>query len=189
MQENKGVYIGLVHYPVYNKHREVVATSITTIDLHDFSRVARTYDIDRFYVVTPLKSQRELAQRVFDHWTQGYGARSNPTRKEAVSRGEIRDNVEEVVREIESLHGKNPKIAITAARSSGPRTPYSELRALIAGGEPIIILFGTGWGMEKGLMARADYILPPIQGEADYNHLPVRAAAAITLDRILGDRE
>ncbi len=189
LPEIKGIYIGLVHYPVYNKHKEVVVTSITTIDIHDFSRMARTYGIDRFYIVTPLKTQQELAQRMFDHWIHGYGARYNPTRKEAVLRGKIKDNVDEVIQEIESIHSKKPKIVITAARSGGSNIGYQELKELLASGEPVIILFGTGWGLEKSLVDQADFVLRPIRKNADYNHLPVRAAAAITIDRILGDRD
>ena len=32
------VYIGLVHYPIYNKHMEVVTTALTNYDLHDIAR-------------------------------------------------------------------------------------------------------------------------------------------------------
>jgi hypothetical protein len=34
-------------------------------------------------------------------------------------------------------------------------------------------------------MDECDYILDPIEGVGDYNHLPVRAAAAIIIDRLL----
>jgi hypothetical protein len=33
-------------------------------------------------------------------------------------------------------------------------------------------------------LQRADVFLEPIQGPADFNHLSVRAAVAITLDRL-----
>jgi hypothetical protein len=49
-------------------------------------------------------------------------------------------------------------------------------------------LFGTGWGLTEELFDRADFILEPIKGSGDYNHLSVRTAAAIILDRLLGDR-
>ena len=34
------VYIGLIHYPIYNKHMEVVTTALTNYDLHDIARTA-----------------------------------------------------------------------------------------------------------------------------------------------------
>jgi hypothetical protein len=35
-------------------------------------------------------------------------------------------------------------------------------------------------------MTRCEYILAPIYGLTSYNHLPVRVAAGIMLDRLLG---
>jgi len=185
----KGLYIGLIHYPVYNKKREVVATSITTIDLHDFSRICRTYEVDRLYIVTPLESQRKLAQRIFDHWISGYGARCNPSRREAILRAVVKTNLEEVIGDIESIHSRRPKMVLTGARPSRASITYPQLRKQLEKEGPVIILFGTGWGMEESLMQRADFVLSPIQENKEYNHLPVRAAVAITLDRLLGDRE
>ena len=39
------VFLGLVHYPVYNKNKDIVATSVTNFDIHDISRTCRTYDL------------------------------------------------------------------------------------------------------------------------------------------------
>ncbi len=47
-----------------------------------------------------------------------------------------------------------------------------------------VLLFGTGWGLTPEILARADLRLPPVLGPTDYNHLSVRAAAAILLDRL-----
>ena len=78
------LYVGLVHYPVYNKNHERIASAITTFDLHDLSRLAKTYGVKRLYVITPLEDQQELADRVIQHWTTGYGATYNPNRREAL---------------------------------------------------------------------------------------------------------
>jgi tRNA (guanine37-N1)-methyltransferase len=51
---------------------------------------------------------------------------------------------------------------------------------------PWLILFGTGHGLAAEVLERADVALPPIRPGV-YNHLSVRAAAAITLDRLFGD--
>jgi len=52
--------------------------------------------------------------------------------------------------------------------------------------KPYLILFGTGWGMTEELIGKADAVLPPILGENEYNHLSVRSATAIILDRLIG---
>jgi hypothetical protein len=38
-------------------------------------------------------------------------------------------------------------------------------------------------------MAEADYVLDPVLGNTDYNHLSVRSAAAVILDRVFGKKE
>ena len=50
------------------------------------------------------------------------------------------------------------------------------------------MVFGTGWGLAPEVMARADLRLAPVLGPTDYNHLSVRAAAAVILDRLRGTR-
>jgi len=56
--------IALLHYPVYNKRREVVTTALTNLDLHDIARSSRTFGLERFYIVTPSAEQRNLAERI-----------------------------------------------------------------------------------------------------------------------------
>ncbi|MGC8720905.1 MAG: RNA methyltransferase, partial [Thermodesulforhabdaceae bacterium] len=53
---------------------------------------------------------------------------------------------------------------------------------------PVILLFGTAWGLADAVFEQADYILEPIRGKSSYNHLSVRCAAAIIIDRLFGDR-
>jgi hypothetical protein len=48
-----------------------------------------------------------------------------------------------------------------------------------------LLLFGTGWGLADEVLEAADALLPPLAGPSGYNHLSVRAAAAIVLDRLL----
>jgi len=48
--------------------------------------------------------------------------------------------------------------------------------------------FGTGRGRAREVLQESDYILAPIEGVLDYNHLSVRSAAAIVLDRMMGIR-
>ena len=51
------VYVGLVHYPVYNKNNDIVATSVTNFDIHDISRTCCTYDIENYFIIYPLDAQ------------------------------------------------------------------------------------------------------------------------------------
>ncbi len=51
-----------------------------------------------------------------------------------------------------------------------------------------MILLGTAWGLAPQVIESSDGILEPISGVGKYNHLSVRSAAAIVLDRLLGER-
>jgi hypothetical protein len=53
-------------------------------------------------------------------------------------------------------------------------------------GPPLMILFGTGFGMAPEVQQRADVVMAPIRGVGEYNHLSVRSAAGIILDRLRG---
>jgi hypothetical protein len=78
------VAIALLHNPVYDKHRRVVTTAVTNLDLHDIARAARTFGLCRYYVVTPIPLQHALAERIRLHWIEGWGAGYNASRKEAM---------------------------------------------------------------------------------------------------------
>jgi len=183
------LYIALLHYPVYNKEGRVVVTSVTNMDVHDIARTARTYSVKGYYIVTPVEKQRDLVISIIDHWRKGYGAVYNPRRKEAFETVSVGETLDSVVQEISEREGQSPRIVATSADSRGPSLGFEELRdKLRTGNEPYIILFGTGWGMGQDVIARADFLLEPIRGCGDYNHLPVRSAVAITLDRLAGTR-
>jgi hypothetical protein len=54
-------------------------------------------------------------------------------------------------------------------------------------GKPVLVVFGTGWGLAPTVVESADALLEPVRGvREEYNHLSVRAACAIILDRLLG---
>jgi len=58
-------------------------------------------------------------------------------------------------------------------------------RRLTTARRPHVLLFGTGWGLAPAVLQEADAVLRPIRGRDAYNHLSVRCAAAILLDRLL----
>jgi hypothetical protein len=178
--------IALVHFPVYNKSGDIVTSSVTTLDVHDISRTCRTYAVGTFYVVTPLETQQKLVSRMMEHWLRGYGSEYNPTRKEALLNTRVVNVLDEAVADITRCRGKKPRTVIPDAKRFPQSQSYPEVRAALNEDYPHLLVFGTGWGLEKGIVERADLILAPIDGLSGYNHLPVRAAIAIILDRLLG---
>ncbi len=182
------LYIGLVHYPVYNKNHEIIASAITPVDLHDIARSAKTYGVKKFFVITPLDDQQGLAEQVRRHWTEGYGARYNRHRKEAIELVSVVPSLKGAIEEITEIEGKHPLVIATDASKHRDRViSYESARVLILEERVVILLFGTAWGLYKSVMKGADYILAPILGKGGYNHLSVRTAAAIILDRLVGD--
>jgi tRNA (guanine37-N1)-methyltransferase len=182
--------IALIHYPVINKNQEVIGSAVTNLDLHDISRAARTYGVDSFYVVTPYKDQQELFQELLDHWLKGHGAEYNSKRGEALSMVRICDDLDQLFAGVREKRQRRPTVLATCARVKHSTIwPYPLVRQKISEGECFLILFGTAWGLSQEVIEAGDGILPPISSAGDYNHLSVRSAAAIVLDRLLGKSE
>ncbi|MEA5114654.1 MAG: RNA methyltransferase [Geobacteraceae bacterium] len=183
------VAIALLHYPVYDKNHRVVATAVTNLDIHDIARTARTFGLARYYVVTPVPEQQELSRRIVRHWREGWGAGYNPKRKAALDLVSIVTTLDEAVRGLEKEFG-GPVITVATGAGGAPNSvSYAGLGDMIKGEDArFLILLGTGWGLTPEVMDRADYILAPVTGSGSYNHLAVRSAAAIIIDRLLGDR-
>lgn len=180
--------VALVHHPVSDKQGKEVTSSVTTIDVHDFARTCRTYGIANLYIITPLATQRRLVERLSTHWMEGYGAAYNPSRKEALGCVKVVDTIDDMVDNF-SFRGGAVKLAATGAKSSGPVMDYGAARDYLSQCGRAALLFGTGHGLAKSVMDRADVRLAPIEGLKDgFNHLPVRCAAAIIMDRLLGSR-
>lgn len=190
MIPNAPLYISLIHHPVFNVKGEVVCTSITPFDLHDIARISKTFGIKKYFVICPVESQHKLAQRIMDHWLVGAGSQMNRTRKDAFEIVQLLNTLEDARLTIENEIGRPPRLVATSARQGPDRISFEKLKvSLQESDDPHLILFGTGWGMTEELMGEAQAILEPIAGGGDgsYNHLPVRAAVAITLDRLLSD--
>ncbi|RMF22197.1 MAG: RNA methyltransferase [Deltaproteobacteria bacterium] len=183
------LYVALVHHPVYDKHGNIVTASITTIDVHDIARSCRTYGVNAFYIVTPVDALRGLARRILEHWKTGHGSRYNPTRTEALEIVRLERTLEGVEIDIEAETGHVPRLVATSAREGEGVIGYEELRRRIdEQGPPLLLLLGTGWGLAGEVLSRAAYRLAPVRGPSDFNHLSVRAAAAVILDRLRGTR-
>ncbi len=181
----RDLYLALLHHPVLDKTGRVVTAALTNMDIHDIARSARTYGVRGFYVVTPVRALQLLARKIIEHWECGYGSAYNWTRKEALEIVRLADDLDAAILAVEREAGGRPVLVATSARDGPGRISFAELRGLLAcGGDPLILLFGTGWGLAAPVLERADYILEPIRGVGSYNHLSVRAAAAIVLDRV-----
>lgn len=181
----RSLSVALVHHPVLARDGSVVTTSITNLDLHDIARSAHTYGVSSYFVVHPIAAQRELAHRIVDHWTAGSGADRIPDRAPPMRRVVIVDVLEEAVER------SGPDTELWATSAKPLRRTMDCVRAskvLRAEGPPVLLLFGTGWGLGSEVVERCERALDPISSpRADgYNHLSVRAAAAIYLDRLLG---
>jgi hypothetical protein len=180
------VAIALVHHPVLDREGGVMTTAITNLDVHDIARSARAYELEAFYVVHPIEAQRELVEKVRSHWVEGGGAKRIPDRKEALGLVRVVSSLDEAVGAFGGAEAA-PELWTTAARARGPVRGYGELRGRLASpGPPVLLLFGTGWGLAPELQERAEVRIAPIVGVGPWNHLSVRAACAITLDRLLG---
>ena len=183
-------YVALVHHPVYDKNHAVVATSITNLDIHDIARSCKTYGLAGYFLVHPVAAQRELARRIVAHWQDPRGREQNDDRSEALSLVHIVESIEEAIAEVQKRQGVAPLlVGTTAAQRPGACSPRQLLDDDALQRQPLLLLFGTGWGLVKEWIERADRLLLPIRGNTEYNHLSVRTAAGIFLDRLFAETE
>ncbi|HVJ89655.1 MAG TPA: RNA methyltransferase [Labilithrix sp.] len=177
--------IALVHHPVLDAKNAVVTSTLTTMDVHDLSRSARTYGCEAFFIVHPIEAQQALAHRIVEHWTHGSSAKRIPDRKDALATSRVVASLEQA----RAASGEGTELWVTAARSVGQPTSWSAARAALASeGPPVLLVFGTSWGLAPEVVEGAHVLLEPIRGLGDYNHLSVRAACAIALDRLVFGR-
>lgn len=182
------LYIVLLHYPVNNKEGRVVTTSIANMDIHDIARAAKTYAVKRFYIVNPIAEQRKLAQEIINHWRNGYGAGFNNDRRVAFELISIKDCLSSVIDDITESTKLVPRTVATGANYSEDVLKFAELKKMLFKANfPYLLIFGTGSGIADEMVRQADYRLEPIKGLQGYNHLSVRSAVAIILDRIMGN--
>ena len=182
------LYVVLTHYPVVDKRGDIITSAVTNLDLHDISRAVRTYGVNTLYVVSPLSDQQRLVKKIISHWTDGHGAVYNPARRSALELIKVRDAIADVAEDILKIENNYPKTVVTCARRYPSSIGYEKFREFLKTGYPHLLVFGTAWGLAETFIAEADYILEPITGPTEYNHLSVRSAAAIILDRLLGRR-
>jgi hypothetical protein len=151
--------------------------------------MARTFGLFRYYVVTPVEEQRILAERIRAHWQDGWGGSYNPDRRSALELLQVAPDMDTILADLEDCYKRPARIVVTGAKERQGVISFDGLRRRVQDEEgPFLLLFGTGWGLTDELFERADFVLEPIKGAGEYNHLSVRSAAAIIMDRLLGQR-
>lgn len=183
--------IALVHHPVLDAQGAIVTSAITNLDVHDLSRSARTYGVSDYFVVHPITAQRELVEKICEHWRTGSSGKRIPDRKLALELVRIVPSLDDVYA---ALGGRDAiEVWATAARKLGDLQGSEARKRAREGAKPLLLVFGTAWGLAPEIIESANAVLAPVRAleevGADYNHLSVRAACAILLDRLRGERE
>jgi hypothetical protein len=180
------IYVALIHYPVLGRDGKIVSSAVTNMDVHDISRTCRTYRVKGYYVVSNLPAQQEIVYNVLKYWREEFGREYNPSRTEALTIVKKASYLDDVIEEIIEKEGLKPLIVFTSAKQGKDRLSYEAMSEIVKNIErPILFLFGTSWGLPNEILAKCDYALEPIRYYSEFNHLSVRAAVAITLDRII----
>ncbi|MDR0616587.1 MAG: tRNA (guanosine(37)-N1)-methyltransferase TrmD [Synergistaceae bacterium] len=186
----KGAYVILLHHPVRDRNGRKSTTAITGLDLHDISRACKTYGVKKYFVVTPLAPQREMVKKIARHWVDGYGAEFNPDRKEAMKLVKTCPSLAGALDWIEEREKARPfTIATTARQTDCGKNWTCVKRQMLELSRPLVFLFGTGSGLHGDILSGSSVVMNPISGGSkDYNHLSVRSAVGIVLDRFFGFR-
>ena len=178
-------HVALVHHPVVDRTGAIVTTALTNFDVHDLARSAMTYGLAGYHVVTPVTSQRDKAEHIARLWMEEQD-RIEGGRAEALQLVRVAASMEEVIASL-----GDPVVVATSARAdSFPDAPRASPEQLVAAhafdARNLLILFGTGWGLADARIPSVSCVLPPIDAGTSWNHLSVRSAAAVVLDRLLG---
>jgi hypothetical protein len=178
------IYLGLVHYPVYDRNMRTVTTSVTNLDIHDISRSCLSFGVKKYFLITPIESQHQIIRRILSFWKTEEAKSYNPDRNVALQVIEICNSIDLAKKWIKNQEGSDPLVITTTARAQENQICFSDFSNVYQKNRPILLLFGTGNGLVNEIHDQADFILEPIFGVSEYNHLSVRSAVAIILDRI-----
>ena len=183
--KDHNIYIALVHYPIKNKDGEIITTAVTNIDVHDLARLCATFGFKSYYIVTPITEQKALVERIVSHWKGDYGQSRNNKRSTALGFIEVSSNIEGVISDIETKTGKKVRTIATSAKKGDHCLSVSDLvNREISSDNAYLLMFGTGWGLSDTIMDSANYVLEPLSYQTGYNHLSVRSAVSIIMDRL-----
>ncbi len=185
-------YVALAHADVLVDDgqlggKRVGTTSVTSLDIHDVARSAATYGIKNYFLITPLKDQQKIVNHFLDFW-MNQGPEYNLQRHGAIKHVRLNNDLDEVIAAIEHIEGKKPLLIATSAQRHAHKQmiSYHDQGKVWQHERPVLFIFGTGSGLSDHALSRCDYLLGPVVGFSHFNHLSVRSAVAIVLDRWLG---
>lgn len=163
-------------------------SSVTSLDIHDIARSAKTYGIKKYFIVTPLQDQQKIVSKLLSFWGADIGLDYNPHRHEALANVALVSSFKEAINIIESIEGIKPILAATVAKKLENKLmlTYHDQSKIWSLGRPFVFVFGTARGLAPSILNDCDYIMQPLRGFSEFNHLSVRSAAAIVFDRWLG---
>ncbi len=180
-------YLVLMHTDVVLPNDTVGETSVTSIDVHDIARSARTYGVERVYIVTPLADQQKIVNRLLTYWQEA-GSSENVNRHDALARVELAESLESVICKIQETYANPCLIGTTAQAGDEPYITYYDQDVIWQQYDAVVAILGTARGLSNAVRTRCTYMFDPIEGMTTFNHLSVRSAAAVMLDRWLGVR-
>lgn len=163
-------------------------TSVTSLDIHDGARSALTYGIRNYFIVTPLLDQQKIVNTLLGFWQSGPGKDYNRHRYEALQSTVLVSAFADVIDRITQQEGVAPLVIATSARDEDHAKiiGYDQQSYVWSFNRPVLFVFGTGKGLSPDFLRSCDFLLLPVYGFTDFNHLSVRSAMAIILDRWLG---
>jgi tRNA (guanine37-N1)-methyltransferase len=185
-------YVALVHHPVYDRNHHVVTSAVTNLDIHDIARSSATYGLAGYYMVTPVATQRDKVDSIIGMWSDGIVQTGADNRIDALTRVHTAPSIAGVTEAVTREWGCAPRRVATSARAVDDcrALDFESLRHIALGEKerPLLILFGTGWGLSDEVIHECDQVLVPICGMPEFNHLSVRSAVAVIVDRLFGMR-
>ena len=176
-------YLALVHHPVYDRNRRIVTSAVSNLDIHDIARTSRTYGVAGYFICTPVHAQREHVTNVIGHWDLALDM-AGTRRNEALALIRLVPLLEDAIAEVRGACGGQPFVVATGAARRPASLSAVEVRRRAVEAPALLVCFGTGWGLADSVFGAVDAVLDPIDLGSGYNHLPVRAAVAIVLERL-----
>lgn len=183
--------IALMHSGVLNKKNQDIVTTLTHFDIHDIARSAKTYNLKKYFIVNPIPEQLSFLSRVLEHWRLGRDQGLQRSKALSLVRGE--SSFESMFSQFSS----KPFVVCTSAKviedlpSISVEVLAQKIKSnsetLKTGGtspQEILLIFGTGCGLSPKVSELCDAVLEPIDTGSGFNHLSVRSAVSILLDRL-----
>lgn len=169
--------VALVHAPVLNKAGESSATSVSSIDVHDFARTCGFYDVSPVYIVHPAQGMQQFVKDIQRHWAASKRGELNQGRRDVLAQLKVVSSMDEV------LADKDYQLWYTSATppEAGVLVRPHDIREKEGSH---LLVFGTGHGLDVKNMPDENGWLYSIEGVGKVRHLSVRAALAIYLDRL-----